>query len=959
MGNLITIYKGDENRAKMDTGLDSKDFFGSVYSRAFRILEKIVCETRTYRKANSQTGYKPRFQGMGNNIIIFTAERGQGKTSAMQSFAESLRHSEKYSERLTSEKSVAFYVLDAIDPAALDKRENIIRVLLSRLYFEFDKYGSDCGICETNVYEKTERSESFLKLLMDCYDNIETLKNNFNKEDDEDDLEHLAQMGNSAKLKENLNNLIDKFLKLLIKGDYEQRYLVIQIDDVDLSTGDIYDICEDIHRYFSVPSVVVLMAADYSQLRYAIYEKYLKQYKELQNEHSKIKIYDKCHDMATRYLEKVFPEGHIIELPVMQNMMAEDYAKLRIRYLDGEVENKRQESMVGDSENLCAYLLRAIYRKTGLILLNTKERIHPLLPRTMRELAHLLNLLDEMPDIDFISICRDKVEGNAMEDSGDQKISTMNGSNIQKEEEKWMNNLFRWKRYYFYDWCTNYLDEKQWDQIQAIEACEPESKLQLTVSLLKEYMILGNGSEKTSDTQEICYYTIMHQIMNNKAMKKYTDFQYALLLYYGLFLNEWFVRALRQKNSMQRLMDFTGSLIYADEKLEKCLVNGFKVNFFEVSVSRLEKRITRAFKENINPYSKVFLQVVLAPGTKLKNVLYFDYFRLLTCILLNQDWQRASMENLQTMDDMDVADDRTNIQNMAEIMLALKNIITNFQVQQKVQEGIEEFIAKCKLESQSDNGLLHYYGELNDILDSWIEGTEYTTDIMPTGLGKFLMACFRRNGCMNDIFLSNEENISTYRDYYAKNICKALEQLENDMNSIKKELESGENGNKSADQHASLEIRRIDYWYNLRPKLIDDLGLDDLAVPDDDKVEEYRKNVYDLKVQYDSIIAHVNEYLDRGDVVNEEPIKIQSQSSEAENDAGKMVNTTDRETDTGVIDKCGEETMRDDKISQHKFSDVSEKEGIELRELIDDIKKYIEKIQTVRSTINASGKGKS
>ena len=111
--------------------------------------------------------------------------------------------------------------------------------------------------------------------------------------------------GNSAQLRRNLTKLIDKYLKWIApEKESRAECLVIQIDDADLATQKIFEICEDIRNYLALPNVVILMGMDFVQFTYAIYQRYLHNYKELHDLQRGISVEEKCYDMAARYLEK-------------------------------------------------------------------------------------------------------------------------------------------------------------------------------------------------------------------------------------------------------------------------------------------------------------------------------------------------------------------------------------------------------------------------------------------------------------------------------------------------------------------------------------------------------------------------------------------------------------------------------------------------------------------------------
>ena len=143
MQRTIEIYAQDAYRAKTETRFCPGIFFEEVYKRTDAIVCDIIEQMEIYLEDSKQHGYKAKYHGMGNNIVVFCADRGQGKTSAMQSYAAYLQNSGRAEKQFFTENSAVdrarFIVLDPIDPSSLDSGESIIRVLVSRLFLAFSK----------------------------------------------------------------------------------------------------------------------------------------------------------------------------------------------------------------------------------------------------------------------------------------------------------------------------------------------------------------------------------------------------------------------------------------------------------------------------------------------------------------------------------------------------------------------------------------------------------------------------------------------------------------------------------------------------------------------------------------------------------------------------------------------------------------------------------------------------
>lgn len=805
MGNLITVFKGDEHRAKIEPKLKKDDFFDGVYLRAHKELKRIVDETKLYKEENKGYGFRIKYQGMGNNRIIFTAGRGQGKTSAMQSYAEYLRNPERGEELLRPIENVKFQVLDAIDPSSLDQGENIIRVLISRLFFSITKMYDSKEINFDDNMGMMKSKEALLKLFRACYNNLVVLKENQKQDDFQDDLEHLSQLGNSAKLKENLHDLIEMYLQIIGKAE---GYLVVQIDDVDLFKGNVFEICEDIHIYLSVPNVIVLMAADYTQLRYSLCERYLSQYKELQDKRSKVEIYDRCHETAARYLEKIFPDGHRIELPIMQEMTLEEYSQLKILYKEKPNKKKIEDIVdVNESaaktdqplENLRSYLVQMLYARTGVVLLNTQSMIHPFFPHTMRELAHFLNLLEKMEVVDFIKVCRYFYGPEEAGRGADDNIVAV--QNLK-------NNLLRLKQYFLNDWCPNHLDEAQINIIREIDASPSARKLKVTTNRLCKYM-KNIGEAILSCANDSSYHEVMFAVEENEALQQRIDLQYAIFLHYTIFLNEWFVNSLLIED-MSDFINFVETPIFYSPKYIDAKYKGYRITCFDVLAEELKKNVASSEEHNVSGRVKRMLQTFCYPEEEKDmsdnddesiavreltwwiediwgvdynaQIINFDFLRPLGQILKDRGWTELAEE---LAEDLNEGGETKEDQDVLELYVSIKNIMTNFEVQQYIQRKLEKYRKKYRFMRVSEVGyaddeewIVFYRGAYN-ILDQWEKESIYKGELRKNGIGKVLAYYLIQTKLLKSpiIFLTNAENREKYCTQYKELILHGINSL--------------------------------------------------------------------------------------------------------------------------------------------------------------------------------------
>ena len=192
------------------------------------------------KENNSGADYKARFAGLGNNIVFFSGGRGYGKTSAMRSFAQYLTGDISLEDKEKMKNQ--FIVLDSIDPSAMESGENIIRVVMSRMYHMFEK--SEQTLLKEMDREKYRKKKfELFEQFQKCYESIDSIKSDKQKESiyDTDDLEKLAHLGSSAGLKECIYETVDKYLNLMKQCNKDGKgdcYLVVAIFHHSNNTDD-------------------------------------------------------------------------------------------------------------------------------------------------------------------------------------------------------------------------------------------------------------------------------------------------------------------------------------------------------------------------------------------------------------------------------------------------------------------------------------------------------------------------------------------------------------------------------------------------------------------------------------------------------------------------------------------------------------------------------------------------
>ena len=344
-------------------------YFQEEYQNAVEIVVEIVNEwlyvsdkTDPCQRMRCQWSNLPK-----NNRILFHGQRGSGKTSVTMSVAKSL---EGFGVGYAT-----FKVLPIINPGYFDDDTNILKTIISNM-FEMAK----CIIKKGDNDNQRNEHETLLKQFEEVYRLLGCIESP-NKE--KHTLESLNEISKASGMREAMQKLVNQFIKIL---PCKAKYLVLVIDDVDMSVAYAATMLEQINKFLELDNLLILISANLDQLYNEMREHYSKAFeKTLTNENQSPSI--DVEDLASKYLLKLFPASRRVnvERPV---------AKLL------------QTELIIDNENkggLQKAVLSLIWDKTRLLYLpkDAENTLHPVIPTNLRELTQLLNLLEDMDDVEI------------------------------------------------------------------------------------------------------------------------------------------------------------------------------------------------------------------------------------------------------------------------------------------------------------------------------------------------------------------------------------------------------------------------------------------------------------------------------------------------------------------------------------------------------------------------------
>lgn len=412
--NTIIFRMGEETGIVIEKENFSESLFREHYVKALQLANDII--GRPEQDANS-------------NVIAFCADRGEGKTSCMQTVADLLTIKERY-DKFTEEIPEAnnftninpkdLHRLAIIDPAFFDEKHNIIELITGMMYESMQQSNEDCK--KHTVSETTKLVSKF----RDVQKSLEYIEKASSTEAPiYDALEKVQTLSQGLILPKKIEELMGLYLEYIGK-----KRLVICIDDIDLNFLYANRMIEQIRKYLSNPQCIILFATNIEQLTMVIRHSMEKDLygRIIEGEEQT------CQEMAAKYLTKLLPTSQRINLV----HIAELYDKPLILQ-DAEGKTMRKWAKVKEA------ITQLIYAKTRYLFYNNESKTSPIVPTNLRSFRHLMRLLTSMDDFRNIRI-RESVSAPSDED--------------KREYNKKNSNKDIFKNYFFIDWVSNNLSSR-------------------------------------------------------------------------------------------------------------------------------------------------------------------------------------------------------------------------------------------------------------------------------------------------------------------------------------------------------------------------------------------------------------------------------------------------------------------------------------------------------------------
>lgn len=418
---VLQVQRGEElSLHRCEEICSEESIMRPSYEKAMQALMRIMHRTRRFHEDNDQYSdgldvfsFENQLFGYSGNIIAFAAPRGGGKTATMLSFSNILkegfgshssfkntdnsflntetgRENEKSDEWL---RKCKFIPMTPIAPAVLEGDQNILYVVLSRLYRYAERLIKDRGrLDRIKEAEKNELIRSLQKVLS----GINGIKHPEKKYPG--DLAGMQDVCDGLSLSRHFYNLVQCILKLAAEDHaISDRYLVIQLDDADSKMQRVYDVLEDVRKYLMIPNLVIVMSVDPKCMSDVVFQDNLRCFPDmiridqerLSNDLSKI---------TNKYIDKLIPPTYMVQLPQLDQIVVHWDDMLQLRYVDIDKPDI-YKWMTHKGIDLQTAILMLIYRKTHILFVKPEHYMHNIIPRSLRGFNQLLTLLDSMENI--------------------------------------------------------------------------------------------------------------------------------------------------------------------------------------------------------------------------------------------------------------------------------------------------------------------------------------------------------------------------------------------------------------------------------------------------------------------------------------------------------------------------------------------------------------------------------
>lgn len=409
-----------------------KDIFSKEYRQALTAIHHIVQESKLEAKRYTSKQKKgwmdpcvdpcadpETYQNITlhriHTMVSFIGGRGTGKTSAMLTVLrqlQTLRCSKELEASLQPLASITFICLEPIDTGILQSGEDIIAIVLARMFNYLQQITNGNNLRARYQEELRSLYREFDKL----YQNLCRLRKGgghfLEGESALRGLQNLASSHSTAREFKDLVSHLLTYIKTLNGGEKDQ-YLVIALDDIDMygedTSQNCYTLLEEIFDYLSFPGIIVLTTYNENLLKRNcsnhLREKFFEGKK---SNDCSVPEQKEVKTLVQQFLEKLILEEYRVYMPVLNRIDVSNRVGIGIR-----LDNTRDPELCDMFEDLKEdikqdndlvvpvkqFLLRIIAARTNVYFDSRGKKRHFFEPNSMRDLSVFWRMLETLEPV--------------------------------------------------------------------------------------------------------------------------------------------------------------------------------------------------------------------------------------------------------------------------------------------------------------------------------------------------------------------------------------------------------------------------------------------------------------------------------------------------------------------------------------------------------------------------------
>ncbi len=393
----------------------SKELPETVFAREYKQAAKIISEIIAYNNNNESEDRTASTEGIAertspnvnrsgfHTAVPFIGDRGTGKTSMMCSVLQYLKKSKHGLQPAAfplKSGNASFITLDMIDANTLKNTEDLLEIILSRMFAYLEKFN------ENNRFRELYRKiDALYKDLSQIYWNKAFAPG-------DSGLESLKHIADSQKSINRFQSLVKHFVSEVSREEKlsEPAYLVLALDDIDMYQGsrrglqsNQFSLLEEIYDYMRVPRLIVLMTYNENILKRNCNTHFRRTYfgKDTEENCTHTEL-EEIEVLTRQFMAKLFPHEQRVYLPNLTYVDSADRPNLYIKLPSGAGVEQGSDASAPSGEALAPvkeFMLRMIAQRTGVFFDVAGTKKHFFEPRNLRELGTLYQVISSMEEI--------------------------------------------------------------------------------------------------------------------------------------------------------------------------------------------------------------------------------------------------------------------------------------------------------------------------------------------------------------------------------------------------------------------------------------------------------------------------------------------------------------------------------------------------------------------------------